>query len=698
MLTALLSFWTHALAAVLFAVVALWRLKSARSGPGKLLLVAALTATAVWAWGAALEGAVLVYAPLAETVRNFAWLGFVRMLMSGEDVHASERAPPLARRDGARVVFATVGGILLLQLLIDLVPLLTAAPPALAPALAAAIAPTSVLLRITAAAGALVLVHNVYGQAAPEARGAIRLPMLGLAGLWVYDLNLYTLAFLLDRWPVEILSMRGAAAAGCVPLFAMASRTAGDMRIRLSRAATFQSLSLAAICVYFLVMTITTSAGEATDWAWLRGAQVVLLIAMTAVAAVLIPSGRARAWLRVTLAKHFFQHRYDYRAEWLRFTGAMGDPGADAPPLGQRVVKAIADIVEAPAGLLLVPDDAGRFDIAAGWNWSAECRLGSPDPAFVVALVHDARIVDFGALRSGTAAPRDKGLPVPQAMRDDASLWAGVPLIHEERLTGLVLLAAPRFVRALDWEDFDLLRTAGRGAASYLAEARGQEALSNAARFDEFNRRFAFILHDIKNVVSGLSLVARNAERHAENPAFRADMVATLKSSVDRMNDLLAKLAPQAGGRSEAMRAVDPAALLAPLIAAKKRRHDVRVIGHAGAAVADPARLEQALTHLIDNAIDASAADAPVLVELGSSGGEVSIAVVDHGTGMTVDFVRTTLFQPFASTKQGGFGIGAHQARSLVTSMGGRLAVDSRPGAGTRFTIYLPAVAQELAA
>ncbi len=692
MLTALLSFWTHALASVLFAVAALWRLKAARSGPGKLPLVAALGTTALWALLAALDGAIPVHAPLAETVRNLAWLWFVRTLMSGAD--AAERNPSWSRERGARVVVATVGGILLLQALLDLVPLLTTASPAIA----AAIARTGTLLRITAAAGALVLVHNVYGQADPQARGAIRLPMLGLAGLWLYDLNLYTLAYLLDRWPAEILAMRGAAAAACVPCFAWANRTAGDMRIRLSRAATFQSLSLGAICAYFLVMTMATSAGEATGWAWLRGAQVVLLIAMTAVAAVLIPSGRARAWLRVTLAKHFFQHRYDYRAEWLRFTSAMGDPGADAPPLEQRVVKAIADIVEAPAGLLLVADDAGRLEVAATWNWNGDTPSCSADPAFVAAIVRDARIVDFGSLRTGTASARDRDLPVPGALLDDPALWAGVPLIHEDRLAGLVLLTHPRFARALDWEDFDLLRTAGTSAASYLAEARGQEALSNAARFDEFNRRFAFILHDIKNVVSGLSLVARNAERHADNPAFRADMVATLKSSVDRMNDLLAKLAPQAEGRSEGLRAVDVVALLTPLIAAKRRRHDVRVLGHAGAVVADPARLEQALTHLIDNAIDASGTDAPVRIEIAERGGEVSIAVVDHGAGMSADFVRTTLFQPFASTKPGGFGIGAHQARSVVTSMGGTLAVDSRTGAGTRFTIRLPAAVQEMAA
>src|SRR3546814_10751878 len=86
-----------------------------------------------------------------------------------------------------------------------------------------------------------------------------------------------------------------------------------------------------------------------------------------------------------------------------------------------------------------------------------------------------------------------------------------------------------------NWEDFDLLRTVGQQAASYIAEAQSQSALADAEKFEEFNRRFAFIMHDIKNLVSQLSLVARNAERHADKPEFRADMVATLQSSVGKM-------------------------------------------------------------------------------------------------------------------------------------------------------------------
>ena len=75
----------------------------------------------------------------------------------------------------------------------------------------------------------------------------------------------------------------------------------------------------------------------------------------------------------------------------------------------------------------------------------------------------------------------------------------------------------------------------------------------------------------------------------------------------------------------------------------------------------------------------------------GAAGREVRITIADHGTGMDGDFVRNRLFQPFASTKPGGFGIGSFEARSLIVAMGGRLVVDSTPGVGTEFSIFLPA-------
>jgi signal transduction histidine kinase len=69
------------------------------------------------------------------------------------------------------------------------------------------------------------------------------------------------------------------------------------------------------------------------------------------------------------------------------------------------------------------------------------------------------------------------------------------------------------------------------------------------------------------------------------------------------------------------------------------------------------------------------------------------IEVIDSGAGMSAAFIRTRLFQPFTSTKEGGFGIGAFEARELVKAMKGRLDVESREGLGSRFIVRIPLAA-----
>ncbi len=665
------------MAAALFVSLILWRLSIGVRLPAQRLMLAGFALTACWAWLAAIAPS----SPLpvfAETMRNLIWVGVLLALSSGGDGE---------RQHGVRWVYAAVAAVLGLQLVVDLLPIVLGAEAA-----GRTVAATSTILRITAAAGSLVLVHNLYGQAAPVSRAAIGMAMLALVVTWGYDLNLYTLYYLDPEAGRGLIDWRGAVIALTAPLFAVGAGREDGWKMRLSRAATFQSLSLLAICGYFAVMTILATALRGTGWDWSRALLMVVLSAMTLAAMVLLPSARARSWAKVKLAKHLFEHRYDYRTEWLRFAATVGRSGGDAAPLGERLVKAFADITDSPGGLLLAVDENGAIAEAADWNWPGQpFTPDGKDMDRWRELEKNPVILDIDALREGSAEG-GSALPLPGWLARDKTAWAGVPLVHNDRLAGLILLAAPDYRRALDWEDFDLLKTAGRQAASSLAEAHGQQALSQAQRFEEFNRRFAFILHDVKNLVSQLSLVARNAERHADNPDFRADMVATLKSSVTKMNDLLARLAPQAGSRpvNPEPRPIKP--VLEAAIEAGSRGRDVRLRGnHSLWAIADAAALEQAVGHLLHNALDASEPPQPVLVDLLADGDEVAIGITDHGPGMTADFIRNRLFQPFASTKDGGFGVGAFEARALVAAMGGRLSVQSRPGKGTRFTIHLPA-------
>ncbi|WP_293883736.1 XrtA/PEP-CTERM system histidine kinase PrsK [Sphingomonas sp.] len=457
-------------------------------------------------------------------------------------------------------------------------------------------------------------------------------------------------------------------------------------KLRPSRTAALGLLGLLAGATYFLVIVGLSALLHAQEGTATAIALMIVPLVSAVVAAVVLPAERTRAWFRVMTAKHLFAHRYDYRAEWLRFTDTLSRPGEAPAALEVRVIKAIADIADSPGGLLLLPD-GGEMLVKANWNWAVASHGAT---ARLADFLASGRIVELDAVRADDIHPDEAGA-IPEWILAAPGAWAIVPLIHVDRLAGAVLLERPLIGRTLDWEDFDLLRVAGRQVASYLAEAQGQDALSEAQRFDEFNRRFAFIMHDIKNLVSQMGLLARNAERHADNPAFQVDMISTLHSSTARMNDLLARLSQHNKARPEEPRAIAIGTIVASVAAAKRAVHPIVLAGDTALlAIADPARLEAALAHLVQNAIEASEGSEPVTLTIRGEGRETVIQIIDKGCGMTADFLHSQLFRPFSSTKDSGFGIGAYEARTLIGAMGGRLSVKSELGLGSCFTIALP--------
>lgn len=676
--------WTQLVAAFAAVLLAVWT-GQRREQPQRGALITVLGASAVWSLISLGYSSATPVAQLAESVRNLALLWLVYRLFARDGRHASMR-PVLP-------VLAALAFVELLQPAI----LLALARFAEVPAAAGMIFHFAIMFRLLVVTGSLVLVHNLYVGASPAERLVIRWTCAALALVFGYELNLYTIAYLGNAVPLELDALRGIVAIGFTGLLATGSaRGRSALRFSPSRTVAFQSLSLLVIGAYLIVMV---SAAQSLAWFGGNAAQLTQLgfaLLTTVVCLAVLPSGRVRGWLKVTVAKHFFQHRYDYRAEWLRFTRTIGRGGDEALPLQERVVQAMADITDSTAGLLLGPAERGDMMLVARWQWRDIAVPGEALPTSAMAfLERNGFIVDLDEVRAGIDH-RGEGAVVPEWLLVDEHAWALVPLIHYDRLVGVIVLARPALPRRLDWEDFDLLKVVGQQLASYLAENAGQEALLDASRFDEFNRRIAFVMHDIKNLASQLSLLSRNAERHADNPAFRADMLVTLRNAADKLNTLLARLSRYGANPVERLEEVDLTAVAQRVVSqfAGPDRHPVYLAeAHCGLVRGNAETIEQVLIHLVQNAIDASPESMPVILRVSADGLSGCIEVIDTGTGMSADFVRNRLFKPFVSSKPGGFGIGAFEARELVQAMNGKLDVESREGLGSRFVVRLPLAA-----
>jgi putative PEP-CTERM system histidine kinase len=675
---ATLTLWGHALAALLFGAIALSQLRRAGDAVPRLAFTAALACTALWALAVAGIGPRELPARLTESLADLGWLAFMYALARR------------GRDEGQAIAVTLVYGVVLV-ISVAATTLDVALGSALGP-MPAGLAAAALVMRMMIAVSALVLVHHLHGAVAPDSRHGIRIAVAALAVFWGIGLTLYAAAWFTGAWPEGMVAVRGLALVVLAPVFALAVHRGGDWALQLSRTVAYQSLSLAAVALYAALMIVATGLIAGLGGAHARIVQTAFVFGATAALLTLLSTPWPRAWIKVKLAKHLFRHRYDYRAEWVRFADTLGRPGDDGAPLGRRIVKAVADVTDSPAGLLLTPDGAG-LGATAAWNWPDEAAAPGNE-ALARHLAVTGRIVELDPLRAPDADAAERAA-IPPWLLEAGDAWALVPLTHFNELAGVIVLARPPVARRLDWEDFDLLRLLGRQAASYLAEEASHAALAEARRFDEFNRRFAFIIHDIKNLVSQLTLVARNAERHADNPAFRADMVATLGEAADRMNALLQRLSQHHRGRADRAAPVDPGALVERLAAGRRAQHAIHIVGHAPMAYADPARLEQVLGHLVQNAIEASPADLPVTIALGEEAGRATIDVIDRGCGMAPAFVRDQLFRPFVSSKPGGFGLGAFEARQLAEAMGGSLTVATREGEGTRFRVALPLAADD---
>lgn len=658
--------------------------------PDRNAAIAALGLTAFWCAAVAAYGHRDPAVGFAEAARNLGWIFVLYRLFANDGRHRS--LTPI------RPVIAALAFVECLQPAL----LLTELRIAITPELDAMVFRVSALFRVLVAVGALVLLHNLYVGASATTRHMLRWSAAALAGMWAFDLNFYTIAYLGETPTAELAAFRGLVAGlMAVPLAIGGIAAAEEMRLRPSRDVAFQTLSLLVIGVYLIMMVGVAQSLSVLGGDIGRLTQVGFVLAASVVALLWLPSQRLRGWLRVTAVKHLFQHRYDYRAEWLRFTRTIGDREAlengTSQTLHQRVIKSVADITESLSGMLMLPGRTGAITPAAYWNWQG----GEPESD---ALPHDLLLIleaekfilDLDDVRAGKDRFGEAAL-VPEWMLAETHAWALVPLLHFDRILGVVLVTRPAAPRALDWEDFDLLRIAGQQLASYLAEESGQKALGEAARFDEFNRRIAFVVHDIKNLASQLALLAGNAERHAEKPEFRADMLVTLRNSADKLNALLSRLVRYNANPAEKREPADLIAIARRVVARFDGVQPVTVTRAEPCIVmADADALEQSLLHLVQNAADASGQDEPVYVEVVRKGLQGVVRVVDCGEGMAPEFMRDELFRPFVSTKNGGFGIGAYEARELVTAMGGRVDVDSRPGLGTRFSVSLPLSATEL--
>ena len=673
----------YAAAAVAFAVLSgllltTWR-KRVR---GSLLTLACLTVM-VWAvalvWASIRPTVSSSQILLIEMAHDFVWLLCLSSLLGGAVAVESNW---LVRRGGV-----VLGGVLLAAaLLLEFTGLRTS--------FAIATAQLLVMGSIATSLYALVGIEQLYRNARPTQQNGLKFLCLGLAGIFAYDLFLYSNAVADGQIRPAFWSARGFVVALCVPLIAVSVRRipAWKRGIFASRQIVFYSTTLFAAGIYLTLIGFAGYYIRTLGRDWGDALQLIFFSAAVLGFFVLVMSEQLRARGRVWLAKHFFERKYDYRAEWLRLISTL-TAAEDGLPLKKRAIKALAQIVDSHSGVLWLEDSGGEtLTAVAGWNVSTDSVVIPTDAVLASFLGSKGWIIDVSEL--GSAPARYEPLRIddlPESSRDAAFI---IPLFHDERLMGFVALAKPRTEFTLNFEDHDLFKTAGQQIASYLAQEQATERLAESMQFEAYNRFTAFVMHDLKNAIAQQSLVVENAAKHKDNPEFIDDAIETIKGSVERMRRVLSHL--RQSSMEQPAETVDLTRILMRVESQCSDRAPepvMRIPDRAVSVRANKDRIAAAINHAVRNAQDACEARDEVSVELKVDGSFCRVEIRDTGCGMDEEFVRDRLFRPFDSTKGAeGMGIGAYQVRETLRAIGGDVEVVSAVGEGTTLVMTLPIV------
>jgi putative PEP-CTERM system histidine kinase len=409
----------------------------------------------------------------------------------------------------------------------------------------------------------------------------------------------------------------------------------------------------------------------------------VIAIALT------FSSIKIRRRINVFINKHLFNYKYDYRSEWLKLIRLLSLP-TEPEQSSERAISAAANLFKCESGAvwqkrgtrLMKSAEIGEFSIELPSELSLNTEFSD-------------RLANGWAFAPNSSDPelsRDNSC-LPEWLSGIPSVWLAFPLLVEDDLRGLLILGDVHDKEEPIWEDLDLVRTVGRQIANYLARHEQSELLAQAKQFETFNKLAAFVMHDLKNLIAQQSLVVKNAEKHKDNPAFVEDAISTIKNSVDRMNNLLRKLRQNS---PEETKVLDLKALLieavkrcqkdmpAPTLAPVQGKFELK---------ADYDSLVMVFTHLLHNAQDATPNNGFIDVYIEQDDKNITVIIEDNGEGMTEDFIRNKLFQPFESTKAGkGMGVGVYQAREYIESLGGEVNVESTPNQGSKFLLSIPFV------
>ncbi len=439
--------------------------------------------------------------------------------------------------------------------------------------------------------------------------------------------------------------------------------------------------------------------------------QSFLIVAVFLLVLVFI-SDRSRQAVRLFTTHHFRRPTYDYRILWNRFNSSLSTV-FDENHIARDVVRMISETLQLIFVAIWTYDSRRRV-------FTLSASSATPDSSWKTISSGDFEkllITSSGMIDLDVSEILSSEL---EQFRKSTGCQYILPLRGKEDLMGFLAVGQKVRHDALTLEDRELLDVLGQQTASALLNVSLFRKMAEVSEVEAFRNMSAFLLHDMKNLANQLSLTVQNLPKYYDNEEFRGDALRVLSESVDRIRRMSSGMVLLKEELKVEPAPEDINAFVNDVLA-EMRSEIGTLIGvelHEVSPVRiDKEQMRKVVVNLLLNARDAvkalpdkrfsggtevssgggtgnkemdGAREFLINVSTSKSDGEVVLAVTDRGCGMAEDFIKERLFQAFQTTKHQGMGVGLFQSRMIVEAHSGRIEVESTPGQGSSFRVYLP--------
>jgi hypothetical protein len=527
-----------------------------------------------------------------------------------------------------------------------------------------------------------------------QQRWRIKFLVFGIASIFffmIFNFS-YVLLFPTTDYDFSYITPTVIFIGSCLAAFSLVRHSLLDVDIGVSRDIVKNSFIIFLVGAYLFSVGIVAQAIRTFGGNFSAYLQIMFVFLALVFVGLVLFSTHARKTAKMFIDRHFFRSKFDYGKEWLRLTNRLSSR-LDVSDLATTLADFFSETFWIDTTSLWLVDD--RED---------ELRMLYPDnglpadpirwnPDLVRLLAEGDRPVLLDDLQGSPYLPEGGGEQIVLLKKRGISLL--VPLMLEAKLVGVFALSKSRYGVPFDTEDLALINTIAKQAASSLMRAQLAEYIVRSKELETFHLFSTFVIHDLKNFVSMLSLVAQNMEKNFGNPAFQKDAVASVSQTVEKMNRMMARLSVLSSAPIPCKTQTDLNELIRGLMGEMKGILRSRIVVEyrdLPKIWVDPEQMMTVLRNLVRNADEATSNGGEIRLATEVKDGKVLFSVSDNGCGIPREYMEGELFTLFSSTKSDGFGIGLYQAKRIVESHGGRIEAESEVGKGSTFRIRLPAV------